>query len=257
MKLQGVGGRNKAEALLSHDWFRRLTQSQLEAYLRYLFIYMREGVKDWDTPAHTRPRVHWDGGKDDKGCKHKNIWKLIAAQIQNYDANPGMWVAAHFSPAITAVRLAQGKGLIATRPELLNSNHSREIYDEYVRNFDDLFLQRYKSAESSFDTRFRILESLPLDRDDRFLLVACDKTHVNATPFLRHAFSAGMDCRRAVRKFAVQAAVDYEMEQPMYDQFIENQLTASHGQDDYSWLLTDELKRVVIWLRQHWSSYRG
>lgn len=251
MKLQGVGGRKRDEAALSSpEWFQDLTQSQLEAYIRYLFIYMREGVADWDTPAHADHRPHWDGGKDTKGCRHKSVWNLIANRVKANSANPGMWVAAHFSPAITAVRLAQGKGLIATRPELLNNNHSVEIYDDYVRNFDESFLQRFSSAETSLDTRFRILEPLQLPADDRFLLAVCDKTHVNAPPFLRHAFSAAMDCRRAVRKFAIAAAIDYEMQQPMYDQFI-----ASH--DEYEWLLTDELKKVMVWLRRHWSAYRG
>jgi hypothetical protein len=159
-------------------------------------------------------------------------------------------VAAHFSPALAASRLAQGKGLIATRPELLNNNHSVEIYNDYVNSFDELFAQRFSSAEISIDTRFKILEALPIPRDDRFLLVACDTSHVNATPFLRHAFSSAMGCRRAVRKFAVPAAIDYEMQQPMYDEFIASR-------DGYEWLLTDELTKVTIWLRQHWSNYRG
>lgn len=251
MKLQGVGGRKQAaEELLSHDWYQHLESAQLEAYIRYLFIYMREGAKDWESDAQTKPRPHWDGGKDNKGVRHKSVWKLIADRIRYCNAHPGMWVAAHFSPSITASRIAQGKGLIATRPELLNNNHSIEIYNDYVANFDDRFMARFLSAESSLDTRFKILAPLGIEPDDRFLLVACDTTHVNATPFLRHAFSAGMGCRRAVKRFAVQAAVDYEMEQPAYDQFI-----ASH--EDFEWLLTDELKRVVIWLRQHWSTYRG
>jgi hypothetical protein len=251
MKLQGVGGRKRAaEELLSHDWYQHLEPAQLEAYIRYLFIYMREGVKDWEADAQTRPRIHWDGGKDNKGVRHKSIWKLIADRIRFCNANPGMWVAAHFSPSITASRIAQGKGLIATRPELLNNNHSIEIYNDYAANFDDRFMARFLSAESSLDTRFKILAPLGIDADDRFLLVACDTTHVNATPFLRHAFSSEMRCRRAVKRFAVQAAVDYEIEQPMYDGFI-----ASH--ENFEWLLTDELKRVVIWLRQHWREYRG
>jgi hypothetical protein len=251
MKLQGVGGRRSAaETLLSHDWFQQLEPPQLEAYIRYLFIYFREGVKDWDSPAHSRPRPHWDGGKDTKGVRHKNIWKLIAASIDKCGANPSIWVAAHFSPSCGAVRIAQGKSLIATRPELLNSNFSLEIYDEHIRNFDDSFLQRFHSAEASLDTRFKILKSVSLSPDDRALLTLCDKTHVNATPFLRHAFSSQMCCRRAVKRFAVQAALDYEIEQPLYDEFI-----ASH--EEFDWLLTDELKNVVIWFRQHWRNYRG
>ena len=251
MKLQGVGARKRTNVeLLNHDWFRHLTPAQFDAYIRYLFIYMREGVKDWDTDAHSNPRPNWDGGRDTKGCKHKCVWTLISSRLRSYGANPGIWVAAHFSPACTAVRLSQGKGLIATRPELLNSNFSGDVYDSHIRNFEELFLDRFLSAESSLDTRFKILRSVDLPDDDRALLTICDKTHVNATPFLRHGFASAMNCRRAVRKFAVQAAIDYEMEQPLYDQFI-----ASH--EEYEWLLTDELKRVVIWFRQHWSNYRG
>lgn len=251
MRLQEVGGRKQEEAgLLNHEWFQSLTPAQLEAYIRYLFIYMRDGVADWDTPTHSKPRVHWDGGRDDKGCKHKSVWNLIARQIQRNTAVPGMWVAAHFSPSVTAVRLAQGKGLIANRPEILNSNNSAEIYHDYVTNFDEQFTQKFLSAEASIDTRFKILQNLQLPHDDRFLLAICDKSHINASPFLRYAFSSGMDCRRAARKFAVHAAIDYEMQQPMYDKFI-----ADH--EEYNWLITDELKRIVVWLRQHWSAYHG
>jgi hypothetical protein len=251
MKLQEVGGRRQEETeLLSHDWFERLTLPQLEAYIRYLFIYMREGVKDWDSPAHSKPRVHWDGGTDSKGCKYKSVWNLIARRIKSHNANPGMWVAAHFSPAVAAVRLSQGKGLITNRPELLNGTQSLEIYNNYVLNFNETFVDRFASAEASIDTRFKILENLGLPRDDRFFLTICDSSHVNAPPFLRHAFSAAMDCRRGVFKFAVQAAIDYEMQQPMYDELI-----ADH--DEFNWLLTDNIRKVVIWLRQHWRQYRG
>lgn len=251
MKLQEVGEQRRDETgLLSHNWYRRLNSEQIEAYLRYAFIYLREGVADWDTPAHTRKRVHWDGGKDNKGCRHKSVWNLIGRRVKDNAANPGMWVAAHFSPAVTAVRLAKGLGLIANRPEILNSTHSVEIYDEYMRTFDEFFSQRFESAAASIDTRFKILETLQLSRDDRMFLTICDTSHVNATPFLRHAFAAEMECRRGVKKFAIAAAIDYEMQQPMYDNFIANN-------DGYEWLLTDEIKKVVVWLRQHWSTYCG
>lgn len=251
MKLQEVGEQRQDETgMLSHDWFLRLNAEQIEAYIRYLFIYMREGVADWDTPAHARKRPHWDGGKDSKGCKHKSVWNLIAKKIKENAANPGMWVAAHFSPSVTAVRLSKGLGLISNRPEILNSTSSVEIYDDYVRNFDELFMDRFESAAASIDTRFKILEPLPLSRDDRMLSTICDTSHVNATPFLRHAFSAEMGCRRGARKFAVAAALDYEMQQPMYDNFIDNN-------DGYEWLRTDDIKKVVVWLREHWSTYRG
>ena len=59
-----------------------------------------------------------------------------------------------------------------------------------------------------------------------------------------------MDCRRGVFKYAVLAAIDYEMQQPMYDGFI-----ADH--DEFNWLLTDNIQKVVVWLRQHWRTYRG
>jgi len=251
MRLQEVGGHKQdAAELLSHDWFQSLTSGQIEAYLRYLFIYSREGVADWDTPAHTKTRVHWDGGKDDKGCRHKSVWNLISRQISHHNANPGMWVSAHFSPSVTAVRLAQGKGLIANRPEILNSKNSIEIYDDYVSNFDEQFMHKFSSAEASIDTRFKILESLNLPIDDRFLLAICDRSHINASPFLRHAFSAGMNCRRAVKKFAVHAAIDYEMQQPAYDRFIA-------ANQEFGWVVTDEIKKIVVWLRQHWSAYHG
>ena len=51
-------------ALLAPDWYQQLNERQLAAYVRYQYIRLKEGVIDWNAPAHTRKRMKWDGGKD-------------------------------------------------------------------------------------------------------------------------------------------------------------------------------------------------
>lgn len=249
MRPQGVGAQKRDDAsYLAHDWYTRLSDKQLAAYIRYLFIYFREGAGDWDSPAHTRTRPHWDGGKDNFGTKYKAIWEKIAKLIKANRAIPGVWVAAHFSDSFSAVRSEQGKNLTANQPALLCSPVSLEVYRTYLENFDEQARRQYTLAEASVATRYAITEAFKLPEDDHVLLVLCDTSHVNATPFFRHAFATYLNCPRAIGKFIWPAAVEYETRQYLYDGFIERN-------PDLDWLASPELKKEVVEIRKHWSAY--
>jgi hypothetical protein len=251
MRLQEVGDRSRPEQIyLREDWHSALTDKQLEAYLRYLFIYSNEGVINWEDDAHTKKRAWWDGGRDNfSGTRYKNIWDKILRALKRVNAHPGLWVAAHFSPSVYAVRTAQGKGLISGRPELLASDESANIYAHYLENFAEYFAHRYAAAEASFTTRYAIMEPLDLPHDDKILSIVCDVSHVNAPPFLRHAFAANLNCERGARKFLWAAALDYEMRQPLYDKYIADNPTLD-------WFVPDHLLKHVAGIRKHWSSSR-
>lgn len=251
MRLQEVGDRSRPEQIyLAEDWHTALTDKQLEAYLRYLFIYSNEGVINWEDAAHTNRRAWWDGGLDKmSGTRHQNIWGKIAQAVKTVGAHPGLWVAAHFSPSVYAVRTAQGKGLISGRPELMRSDESRKIYYHYLEHFVGYFSRRYAAAEASFTTRYAIMEPLDLPHDDKILSIVCDGSHVNAPPFLRHAFAHNLNCERGARKFLWPAALEYEMRQPLYDKYIEDN-------PELSWIVPDHLLKHVAGIRKHWSSGR-
>lgn len=251
MRLQGVGGRknvNDDAIYLAPDWHRDLTEEQLAAYVRYLFIYFREGTIDWDAKAHSDPRPNWDGGRDSFGTKHKSVWRKIVSAIRANDAVPGLWVAAHFSSALHAVRVATGKNIINGKPEILSSDISSRVYREYIENFDEQLQQQYDSAEASISTRYTITEAFNLPEDDHVLIVLSDTSHVNAPPFLRHAFADELNCQRVVNKFIWQAAIEYDTKQPLYDKFIENN---SH----FDWFVSSNLKKFVVRIRRHWRRY--
>jgi hypothetical protein len=249
MRLQEVGGLAEVnDVTLDPEWFQNLTAKQLAAYVRYLFIYLQEGVADWNSSAHSEPRPHWDGGKTTDGVKHKSIWDKVIRGIRQIGAHPGLWVSAHFSSSVYAVRIAQGKGVIEGRPELLCSSISPDVYENYLAHFDDTFAQRFAAAQASITTRFNITKAIGLPPDDHFFVVICDKTHVNASPFLRHGFAAESNCQRAVNRYLPFAALEYEIKQPLYDRFIA-------ANPEYGWLVPPHLKQAVKELRQHWRRY--
>lgn len=251
MKPQGVGVIESPidEKYLAYDWYTSLTATQLEAYVRYLFIALRENAYDVDAPAQTKYRLNWDGGENNYGHKHKRIWSKIVSEIRKYKAVPGAWVAAHFSPSFHAVRIAESKGYVDNRPELLCSPLSPDVYRKHLSTFDQITIERCVAAEVSVATEMSLLESVIKDRDDLILYVVADKTNVNATPFFRHAFAAYYDCVRGVERYIAQAAVEYDMNQQLYDD-----LAAKQGDD---WWISPALKKVVADNRMYWSKYRG
>jgi hypothetical protein len=249
MTLQEVGDARQTDAtLLAQEWHSSLNLAQLAAYIRYEYIRLQEAVFDWDSPAHSRPRPYWDGGRSPDGVKHKSIWDKIARAVRSVSANPGVWIAAHFSGAAYAVRTSAGKGTIASRPELLASELSQDVYAQYVSSFQQLFFEQFESARVSLGSRFNITAGLGLEKDDHFYLSVCDATHVNASPFLRHAFSNEFSCARGIARYLVPAALEYDLKQPLYEQLI-----CEHP--EYDWLVSESLYEKVLKFRAHWSTY--
>lgn len=250
MRLQEVGApASRDNRYLDYEWYRQLDQSQLEAYIRYLFIALNENAYDLDSPAHRNKRVKWDGGDNNYGHRHKRIWNKIAAVVKRYDAPPGTWMAAHFSPAFHAIRVAENKGFISNRPELLYSATSYDTYRHHVENFNTITIERCAAAEFSVAVQMELLRPVIKNDDDLILYIVADKTNVNATPFFRHAFAAAAGCDRAVNKYITQAAVEYDMNQQLYD--------ALALAPENAWWISQKLKETVINSRKYWSAYRG
>lgn len=250
MRLQEAGVIPQTDArYLSYDWHKNLTSRQLEAYVRYLFISLKTHVYDPSAPEHTNRRLRWDGGRDGFGSNYKSVWNKIVQKLlkQHPQALPGIWVAAHFSPTFHAVRVAENKGFIDSRPELLAGPLSAEIYTKYVESFGTLTLQRCVAAEISVATQLKLLEHVIPDPDDRVFYVIADKTNVNATPFFRHAFAAASGCSRGVERYRLEALIEYDVNQTLYDEL------AAEPEND--WWLCDDLKAAVARHRKQWSEY--
>lgn len=247
MRLQEVGGRSLSdEKYLLHAWHRSLNPAQLEAYIRYLFIALKTKNYDYTSSEHTTIRRKWDGGINNFGTRFKRVWNKIAKGIQHCNAHPGMWVAAHFSPAFHAVRVAENKGFIDNRPELLVNKLSPDVYEKYLASFDELTLSRCRSAEVSVATQLTLLDSVIKDEDDRVFYIVADGTNVNATPFFRHAFAALADCRRGISRYILPAVIEYDMNQPLYDALVSRQ--------ENSWWVSDEMRQLLISHREYWST---
>jgi hypothetical protein len=237
------------DAYLADDWYKALTPSQLEAYIRYVFIALKEHAYDLDSRAQRSRRINWDGGENNFGHKHKGIWQKIAKAIRDRGANPGIWMAAHFSPTFHAVRIAENKGFVDNRPELLCSHLSPEVYQKYIDTFEEITLERCVAAEYSVGTQLELLKHVIKDADDLSFYVLSDKTNVNATPFFRHALAVELGCQRAMDKNIVAAALDYDLNQQLYDELMLRPKNAN-------WI-SAQLKEVVAENRKYWSRYHG
>lgn len=247
MRLHEVGD-NETSADLSYlaaDWHLRLSPAQLAAYIRYLFIAVKENAYEPDAPAHSRKRFKWDGGTDAYGVKHKRVWGRIASAIRQCEAVPGLWVAAHFAPTFYSVRAAGNKSFVENRPELLCSDVSLDAYQKYLELFSTLTNERCAAAEISVASQMELLQNVIKDYDDLVLYIVADKTNVNATPFFRHAFAAHLECARGVLRYLAPAALDYDMNQPLYDEMTAKPLN--------SWWVSDNLKIVTAKNRRQWS----
>lgn len=229
---------------LKHNWYSQLSASQLAAYIRYQFIRLYDGDHDWDSYAHNRRRAHWDGGKDSYGVKHTSVWSRIAAAVKRHNAHPGLWVNAHFS-AMSFLRAgAQTTGLPEMRPTRLYSAQSYEIYIDYCEKLPKILANNFDVAGVTLAKRFRGTQDLKLAQDDQVFYVVCDELYVSASPFFRHAFSAQLGCERGVERYLWLAALDYESQQPAYDNAVE------------PWCVTDALRAAVINIREHWEAYK-
>ncbi|NDD52379.1 hypothetical protein EBZ39_00615 [bacterium] len=252
MTHNAVGGAAIDHPLLNYDWHRNLQPAQLAAYIRYQYIWQKDNAVDWDSPAHTRRRPNWDGGKDLYGVKHTSTWGEIVKRVSDHVADPGMWVHAHFSTAAN-MRLQlnpANASLPEIRPSMLHSKMSAQIYDKYLSFMPEVIWSQYEIAGNTIESRFRTSASIGLTPDEQQLYVLCDESYVTATPFFRHAFAAAGGCVDAVEQYLWVAALDYEVHQRVYDSVVANN-------QKESWWVTDDLRAAVVQIRQHWENYNG
>jgi len=237
------------DALLAHDWYTQLNTEQLAAYLRYQFIYLNEAAVDWDDRAHTIKRPVWDGGKDNFGVRHSSVWAKAARAVSSVAANPGMWVYAHFSPA-AEVTLAGGLDKMPTmRPAMLYGSSSQKIYNMYCDDLPRAILLKANVAGHTIQSRYKSTNVFKFSKEDQTLYVLCDEGYVSATPFFRHAWAASANSDDAIERYLWRAALDYEANQPAYDEVIKN--------EDTAWWVTNELRAAVRLIRDHWRTYNG
>lgn len=250
MRLKEVGALVD-NSLLFSDWYKRLNFEQLVAYVRYQFLATHFRVADPEARAHKICYKKWDGGVDISGVKNKCIWSAIAKEIVKTNAVPGLWVRAHFSPAFLSVRNEESKGMSTVRPEMLKSALSYRVYLEYLETASHYVKQAYEAAQASIVTRYANTEVYNLSPDDHYFYVLCDEAYVNAGPFFRHAFASLENCARAEERYLFLAAAEYDAQQVIYDQVIDE----SAG--SFSWWLSPQLQQEIIRIRQDWSVYNA
>lgn len=245
MTPNGAGAVQDLPIELTPDWHLRLTDHQLAAYIRYQFIRHHEKVTDWDDPAHNRHRKHWDGGEDSFGVKHSSVWARIIKQIRSCNADPGLWVQAHFSPVSYKRAIAETHSIPDIRPNNLCAAKSVAIYSEYRAQLSQILLAGLNVAGETIANRFRGTAALNMPPDDQAFYVLCDENYVTASPFFRHAFAAQMGCARAIERYLWHAALDYEAQQRIYDVALRKE----------HWCFTDLLQAAVQDIRKHWGEY--
>lgn len=246
MKLQKAGEIPADDScFLETDWYKRLNKSQLEAYVRYLFVAHKTKAYSPEAIEHRQKKLKWDGGCDSYGTRYKRLWSKIVDFMASVDADPGIWVAAHFSPVFHAVRVAENKCLIDNRPELLQTNLSYDIYERYTEVFSHIVSAQCSSAEISVATQLKTLDSIITDPDDRVFYIVSDRTNVNAPPFFRHALAALFDCARGVKKYQAPAVVEYSTNQRLYDELLR--------EPENDWWVTAAQKQNAIKFRKYWS----
>jgi hypothetical protein len=232
-----------AEIDLSPDWHLTLQAHQLTAYLRYQFVRHYENEPDWDAPVHNRRRVSWDGGKDAYGVKRTAVWQKIADAVRASRADPGLYVAAHFSGVQYARQVAQTHIVPDMRPSRLYGAQSPAIYQEYLQALPKMLKYSFDVAGATIANRIRGTQALNLAPDDQVFYVLCDEGYVSASPFFRHAFAHQLENSRGVERYLWLAALDYEAQQRIYDTAVE------------SWCVTPALRAAALEIRQHWRAF--
>jgi hypothetical protein len=235
--------------LLHADWHTRLTDVQLNAYVRYQFIWLKDNAVDWDAPAHARRRPAWDGGVDNYGVRRTSTWGEISKRVREHNADPGMWVHAHFSPSAELKINPVTSSLPEIRPTMLHSKLSPQIYGRYAQSITDVLWHRFEMAGKTIHDRFLTSAPFNLSEEEQRVYVLCDESYVTAPPFFRYAFASIDNCVPVIEEYLWLAALDYEVHQRAYDRLVQ-----IHNE---TWWITDELKTAVIAIRQHWENYNG
>jgi hypothetical protein len=243
MKLNEAGAAVIKETDRTPVWHLTLTDHQLAAYLRYQFIRHYEREPDWDEPVHRKRKAHWDGGQDRYGVNHSSAWRRIANSVRVCKADPGLWVAAHFSGVQYAKQIAQTHTVPEIRPNRLHSVQSPGTYSEYVAALPKMLRHSFDVAGATIANRIRGTQNLNLSPDDQVFYVLCDEGYVSASPFFRHAFAAQLGNQRAVERYLWHAAIDYEAQQRVYDTAVE------------PGCITEELRAAALEIRKHWREF--
>jgi len=235
--------------LLSPDWHLGLNEKNLAAYIRYQYVRYSTGIIDWDDAAHIRRRSNWDGGVNSYGVRHSNVWTQIVKEIKRRNADPGVWVAAHFMPGADFKENVGAHSVAEVRPRSLISSRSPTLYANYCKILPDVLESEFFIAQNNVALRYRAVSALQISPADRDFMVVCDEEYVNASPFLRHAFAAKVNCLAGIERFVWLAALDYDVRQRYYDKAIQNNLLAN-------WVVTECLQYATREIRSHWYTER-
>jgi hypothetical protein len=242
MTLSVVGEtHNGLNPILTPDWFRLLQPNQLAAYIRYSYIWRQKGTTQLDKPEQTKRVPRWDGGEDSFGCKFTPVWPRIVKMITACDADPGAWVAAHFSPVAVSkyVSIRESFEVRDISPTQLCSKNSEQIYQEYCEFMPGFIQQNYETAGRTINLRLKSLAKFNLSKTDQYACVICDEGYVTAPPFFRHGFADLFQARDAAEKFLWPAAFEYESNQRLYSRVVE-------------WCITKPLLSAVEEIRMYW-----
>jgi hypothetical protein len=230
-----------ANPLLAPDWYKELSPPQLMGYIRHSYIWRSTGSTNLTSPEQAHKNVRWDGGEDSFGCKFTPVWPRILKMITSYNAEPGIWVAAHFSP-LANVMSSDASGSFEIReisPTHLCSKTSAKLYQDYCDYFPKAIAEKCETAMRSVVLRIKSLSKLPLTRSAQYACAVCDESHVTATPFFRHAIAANAEAHEAAEKYLWPSAFDYEAQQRLYAGVP-------------PWCCTKELMNAVLTIRTHW-----
>jgi hypothetical protein len=232
---------NEVNPLLAPDWYKELSPPQLMGYIRHSYIWRSTGVTNLSSPDQARKNVRWDGGEDSFGCKFTPVWPRILKMINSYDAEPGIWVAAHFSPLALTMR-GDGNGsfeISEISPTSLCSKTSAKLYYDFCDYFPKAIAESCDTAMRSVFLRIKSLSKLPLSRTAQYACAVSDESHVTASPLFRHAIASKAEAIDAAAKYLWPAAFDYEAQQRLY-------VTVP------DWCHTKDLMNAVLTIRTHW-----
>lgn len=249
MKRKEAGGTATAENLLSPDWHKGLSEKQLMAYIRHSYVWRQTGSTDRDSKEQTKTNPRWDGGQDAYGVKFTAVWPRIARMVRAVDADPGLWVAAHFSPSGYSKFITQAGSFEVpdVAPSNLCSKVSELVYNEYCSNFAKTTIDAYNTAGRSIALRLRSLQKLAISEEDRHFCVLCDEGYVTAAPFFRQGFANAFKLPEAIDRYLWPAALEFEAKQRLYDRIIPDFIPG--------WVVSEKLTETVTAIRAHWRRY--
>lgn len=236
----------RSPSLLTPDWYKQLAKPQLAAYIRHAYIWRTHGAAAFDNPLHKKRVSRWDGGEDSFGCKYTAVWPRVVNAVLAHGADPGLWVAAHFSIVGISKRTNTGASFDARdiAPAELCNKLSPGIYDDYCYSLPKILAEEYQLAGRTLNLRMRGLSRLNLEKSDQYLCAICDEGYVSASPFFRHGFATLAQVPDAAARYLVPAAYDYESRQRAYDIALDAQ--------DCRWCISPQLLDVVNRIRMQW-----